>query len=101
MAITEASVPPKPTTEATAALGKMSEITVYMVADHPWWAAAARAKKPVASHTESTRVTKITGRVRQAHRSDADLRARFTDQPRDRNQVESPPPQMLPVAVTA
>src|ERR1035441_4177013 len=41
----EENIPPMPTTEATARFGKMSETTVNMVADQPWLAAPASAKK--------------------------------------------------------
>src|ERR1700747_1235203 len=100
METSEAKVPPKPTTDATADLGKMSEMTVYIVADQPWGAAAARAKDAVASQRFSTRGAKITGRVQQANKKVAVLRARFKDQPRLSNQADNPPPPILPSAVT-
>src|SRR5580658_1981025 len=99
MDISDASVPPKPTTDATAPLGKISATTEYIVADQPWCEAAASAKNAAASQTLPTRGAKITGSVQQANKSVDDLRARFNDQPRFNKNADNPPPPMLPSAV--
>src|SRR6478672_11714487 len=97
----DASVPPKPTTEAIAGFGKISEMVEYIVADQPWCAAAARAKNAVASHTLLTRGVSTTGSVQHAQTKRAVLRARLMGHPIFRNQADSAPPTMLPRAVTA
>src|SRR5260221_1574038 len=96
----EENVPPMPTTEATARFGKMSETTVNMVADQPWLAAPASAKKLVASQTFRVCVAKMTGTAQKAQTRVAVFRARLRDQPRPRSHADKPPPTMLPKAVT-
>src|ERR1035441_10529577 len=94
----DASIPPKPTTEATARFGKMSETTVYILADQPWCAAPARPKKAAASHGLLTYGVKITGNVQHAQMNDAVFRARFNGQPRFKKYALKLPPPMLPSA---
>src|ERR1035437_444571 len=77
-----ASIPPNPTTDATARFGNMSDTTVYIVADQPWCAAPARPKQAAASHGLLTYGVAITGNVQHAQTNEAVFRARFTDQPR-------------------
>src|ERR1017187_3030849 len=93
-----ASISPKPTTDATARFGKMSDTTVYIVADQPWCAAPARPKKAAACHGLLTYGVKITGNVQHAQMNEAVFRARFTDQPRFRKYALKLPPPMLPSA---
>src|ERR1035438_9927923 len=91
----EENMPPMPTTEATARFGKMSETTVNMVADQPWLAAPASAKKLVASQTFRVCVANTTGTAQIAQSRAAVFRARFSDQPLRRSHADNPPPAML------
>src|SRR5947209_1225500 len=99
MDASEPKVAPRPTTEATTFLGNRSETTVYMFADQPWWAEAARAMRPVASQRCAVWAAKTTGNVQRAHRSSAVLRAAFADQPHRKKREGSQPPPMLPKQV--
>ncbi len=88
---------PNPTTVATAARGNMSEASVYMFADHPWCAPAARATRTAASQRLDVRDASITGITASAHTSSAVLRLRFKLQPRRSRKDDSHPPLMLPI----
>src|SRR5215469_16358748 len=94
----DARVPPKPTTDATARFGKISATTEYIVADQPWWEAAASAKNAVASQTFPTLGANITGNVQQAKSRVAVLRDQFSDHPRFNKNADKPPPPILPSA---
>ena len=80
----EASMPPNPTTDATAVrFGKMSDTTVYIVADQLLTRRASQAeKRRCAGHGLLTYGVKITGNVQHAQINDAVFRARFSGQPR-------------------
>src|SRR5262245_24599487 len=93
-----ANMPPKPTTDATARFGKMSAITEYMVADQPWCAAPASAKKLAASQGLLTCGVRITGNVNNAQIKVAVFRARFNGHPHFKNNALEPPPPTLPSA---
>ena len=73
--------PPIPTTEPTARRGNMSDARVKMLADQPWWAAAARPMSPTAAHSEVTWVANTIGITHRAQTSMVVLRAALIDQP--------------------
>ena len=64
MAASEPNMPPRPTTEATACFGNMSETSVNRLAAQPWWADAAR---PI-SNVATQRLDALRG---EDHRHDA------------------------------
>src|SRR5262245_36660332 len=88
--------PPMPTTEPTACFGNMSEAVVKMLADQPWWAAAARLTRPTATHTDFACEAKTIGTTPSAQASIVVLRAALTLQPRSRRAPDNQPPATLP-----
>src|SRR5713101_5324882 len=78
---TEPNMPPNPTTEPTARRGKVSEASVNMFADHPWWAAAAKPTKTTADHKPDTLEANTIGTTASAQISMADLRLELIDHP--------------------
>src|SRR4051812_27823598 len=94
----DASMPPKPTIDATARFGKMSPTTEYIVADQPWCAAPASPKNAAASQGLRTYGAAMTGKVHSAQMKVAVLRARFSGQPRLMKYALKLPPPMLPSA---
>src|SRR5947209_19708233 len=77
--------PPSPMTEATAERGKVSEASVYMFADHPWWAAVAQLiTSTVSQMFVPVNITSETGSTATAHTRSAVLRAAVTLHPRAR-----------------
>src|SRR6185503_4797248 len=93
---TAPAMPPKPTTDPTARRGNMSEVSVKMLADQPWWAEAARATSPTATQRLEAREAKTIGTTATAQISIAVLRAAFTVHPRLMREEDSQPPPMLP-----
>src|SRR4029079_15474098 len=79
--------PPSPVIEETARLGNMSEVVVKMLAEKPWWAAAALPMRVAAiqrppAMSLGTSGAKMTGRTKRAQVSMAVLRAALGLQPR-------------------
>src|SRR5262245_34620017 len=92
--------PPMPTTEPTACFGNMSEAVVKMLADQPWWAAAARLTRATATQTDFAWEANTIGTTPTAQTSIVVLRAALTLQPRWRSAPESQPPATLPIDET-
>src|SRR4051812_16344219 len=86
--------PPRPTTEATANLGNMSDAVVKRLADHAWCAEHARPMSSTAGHVPAF-VTKTIGNTATAKTNIAVLRAFVTLQPFLINVPGRLPPQML------
>ena len=99
IAVQEPNMPPKPTTDATACLGNMSETIVNRLAAQPAWAAVASPMSSVASQTLEARAANITGTTHNAQTSIATLRLALTDQPRRSRCDDNQPPPMLPTQV--
>src|SRR4051812_30032618 len=77
---TDPANPPKPTTDATANFGNMSDAVVNKFADHAWCAEQARPISKTAGQMLAF-VTTTTGRTSSANANIAVLRARVTLQP--------------------
>src|SRR5580704_11034373 len=75
------AIPPRPITDATAFFGNMSDTVVYRLADHAWWADAARPIKSVAPQLPAP-VAKTIGMTHNAKMNIPVLRAFVTLQPR-------------------
>src|SRR6478672_3682244 len=95
---TAPAAPPRPTTEPTTCLGNVSETSVYRLADHPWWADAAKPTSATASHRSPAFEATAIGRTAMAQISMAVFRPALTDQPRLISADESQPPPMLPMS---
>src|SRR2546426_9351502 len=91
-------IPPMPTTEPTARRGNISEASVKIFADHPWWAAAASPIRATTNHRFLTLETRMIGVTHNAQSSIAVLRALLMVQPRLIRLEESQPPPMLPTS---
>src|SRR5262245_32028894 len=76
----EPAKPPRPTTDATAYLGNMSDAVVNRLADHAWCAEHARPMSSTAGQT-SAFVTNTIGITATANTNIAVLRAFVTLQP--------------------
>src|SRR5690348_9274454 len=88
--------PPRPTTDATACFGNISEAVVKILQDHPWCAAAASPISATAGHSPLTFDANITGTTHNAQISMAVLRARLIVQPRLIKLDDNHPPPTLP-----
>src|SRR5688572_20624165 len=97
---TAPAIPPKPVTDPTARRGKVSDTRVYRLADHPWWAAAARLKMATVTHRLWTRDATNIGTTHNPHASRVSLRPAFTLWPRRMSADDSHPPTMLPTSAT-
>src|SRR5579863_4270705 len=93
-------IPPIPTTEPTAALGKVSEGSVNRFADQPWCAAAANPTRPTTTHRWLENGAQTTGTTANEQISKAILRAKFGVLPRRKKIAESQPPPILPTIDT-
>src|SRR5258706_9898059 len=94
---TDPAMPPIPTTDPTALRGNMSEEVVKRLADHPWWAPAARPINATAAHNDLTLATVKMGSTRQAQTNMAATRAWLAESPRRRKGVGNQPPPILPI----
>jgi hypothetical protein len=74
----------------------MSEAVVKRLADHPWWAAAARLTMATAPHRVVTREAKAMGVTQRAQRRRVAFRAATKLTPRARRTPGSQPPPTLP-----
>src|ERR1700687_2054813 len=87
-----------PPTEPTADVGNMSLASVYTLADHAWWAAAATPTMRTAAHMPGARDTNVVGTISRAIASIVALRARFTVQPRLISVLDIQPPPTDPTS---
>src|SRR4051812_6548184 len=95
--------PPRPVMEETPRLGNMSEVVVKMLAENPWWAAAALPMQVAAIQMAQgmslgTSGAKITGSTKIAQMIIAVLRALLGDMPRLIMLEESHPPTIEPMS---
>ena len=92
-------MPPKPTTEPTAARGNVSDVSVYKLALQPWWAAVAKqSSKTVSQRLPPVNMMPMTGSAERAQMSIEVLRARVRSQPFLTKNDESQPPPIEPIS---
>src|SRR5581483_8371506 len=99
------AAPPMPTTVLIAVDGTISVGVEKRFADHPWWAAAAREKRPIAGHGFAWKIlcmcgTSRIGTTASAQISIANLRPEFTLCPRFMRHPDSHPPAIDPTLDT-
>src|SRR5258705_7589325 len=91
-------MPAMPTTEPTAPRGNMSDVSVNMLHDHPWCAAAARLISATASHKVLAFDTSAIGATTNAHLNFTVFGAAFTGQPCVISRDETHRPKSLPIS---
>src|SRR5262249_60480719 len=91
-------IPATPIPDPTARRGNMSEASVYMLAENPWCAAAARPIRNTAAHMFETTGANDTGTTQRAQTERAVFLATLAVHPRAISHDDSHPPATEPTS---